>query len=109
MPFRLGGLRDVARGVDIDGGGIDQRARPAWRCAMTPSGTEIDSRTSLPGGSIVITIVGAQRRRRSAFAGDAPPALKLLDRGAIDVDAIDLVPGLDQVLRHRQRPYCQGR
>ena len=39
----------------------------------------------------------------------APPAaLSLLDRGRIDVDAFDLVAGLDQVLRHRQTHIAEA-
>ena len=37
-----------------------------------------------------------------------PAAFELLDRGRIDVDAFDLMAGLDQVLRHRQTHIAEA-
>ena len=100
-PFFSASRGDRARGFHIDGRAVDQqragigvlddavrrRDRPRAPAAGRQHG---DDDVGARGGDFGELRAGAARR------------FQFGDRGRIDVDALDLVAGLDQVLRHRQ-------
>ena len=101
QPFLFRRARDRARGFHVDGGAVDQqRARIG---VLDDAGrAEIDLAHFLARRQHGDDQVGARGGRLGGLDAGAAGRHQLGDRGRIDVHALDLVAGLEQVLRHRQ-------
>jgi hypothetical protein len=100
-PIRLGGRGDLPGGVDVNRGAIDQQ-RAGTGALHDPERIEIHLAHLLAGRQHGDDHVGARGGDFRCLRARAAGGDEVLHGFIVDVAAFDLVPGLEQVLRHRQ-------